>query len=801
MKGIIILLVIVIGISGFIGFQMFGNPFESITPQDYSQVNFFSQGIPSFTIVDFSAMECRYVNSMLAKYEGDSQFYGVASDNSGDFNPQIQFDVTNRNDGRLIDKIRVDIKHNCGFYDDSWKQGVTSIHVSGSVVFQPFTGAIGDEFGNELLPPTIKPVSKTMNQDEWTVIASYTFDVQPLESDLILHNDVNAWIKVFANPTVDYRLNYVDGTKQDVGSSLGYGTLSAWLVRADANVINPPEANANVSNEPIFLDDIRTTLSESQGGQSGTISDTNPLDTNKSTGRQLEITGTVRKWLDSEGLPEIKILEPSGLQLVKFTMLFDGKEGDDGKFVGYFSMPYQTENGRYTVVMTHPTRFQGDFATPQESKMTFIVENSETTQSTDFGDSQTGDSGGSGDDSETTPTSSTPDSFFGRVILAWTSVYTDGSSQSGIVGEDKGFSNELSLSLANRVDDNNKVLKSVQVTPVLQFEDDETTSMFTIETSDVVFDTKIQIGTETVTLDRRNAQLFQPTKALCVDEATGTTCANEGFSLGSVIISSDAVENKIENTNTFNSLPQGGTAGTKIVIDISGEFTARNNDDGKARSGALTGSQFIWETTYIKGVLGQQVTTNTDEDGNTTTTTTSDDESSSSENPEKELEENTDNTCKFREDGWLYSQETCDSIKEFEQEIKSRQDGTCHTKKFADSQGIQRDVTICSALDDSIDEGGASGSAGDAGSGLGNNSDGSNASGNSGLFGICEGTIIQCASAVTSEFDKRLEENIGFDFLELGMIGVGLIIVFIVIGILMAIAKRRNNTYNPMMIR
>lgn len=853
MRNHIIFIAVGIILAGGLAYFTFFNNVET-EPQDFSEQNFFSQGIPLFSLSSFSPMECAYVNDMKVKYMNDATFYEVAVDSSGDYNPVIQYDVTNRNDGRVIDKIRVDINQKCGFIDSatSFKTNTKTISVDGFVNFVVFTGSIDNDI--ELISPKIVPVKTTLVQDQWKVISSYTIDVQPLEAKLILHNGINAWIKVFAKPQVSYTLTYKDNTSQNVGKTdpLGIATMSAWLVKADANVITPPEPNANTSNEPIFLESIRTTLTALQGGQDGIISDSNPLDTNKQSGRQLEFKGTVRKWLSTEGLPYIKITDVSGIQVTKFTMLLSAKEGDDGKFVGYYSMPENSKNGKYTVIMQHPNRFQGDFKTLQSSVKTFIVENTVSVSPSDFKTKETCIGAGytwnipsdgtssscvskigtqqgvmcaiydkgvckdaSGNVLETdggiTKISTTPQTFFGRVVLLWTATYENGKSQSGVIGSEEGFTNQLqSLSLANSVDDVDSLLKQLQITPVLQFKDSATTSQFSIETSDVTFATKITIGTETFELDTRKTILFQPTKALCITEPVKqtTTCANTGFSLGSMILSSDAVTNKIEGTSvTWNKLPQGGTAKTKIVVDIAGTFDARNNVDGKKYTGSTKGSQFTWDTTYVKGSLGQKIVVVVDTDtGETTAKPTTDDTKSDSENPEKILITSpTKNPaikesggCAYETDTWYYKSDVCADIGAFSAEVKARKDGTCQTKDFPDSNGIEREVTVCSELSQNIDDGGAGGK---SSGGLGNNSDGNNVSGLFGLGGVCEGTVLECASAFQEGIDDKLKEKIGLDSVELGLLFGGILFILIIIGGLSAVAKKRNNTFNPMSYR
>jgi hypothetical protein len=360
--------------------------------------------------------------------------------------------------------------------------------------------------------------------------------------------------------------------------------------------------------------------------------------------------------------------------------------------------------------------------------------------------------------------------------------------------------------LANAVDGINSILKSIQVTPVLHLKNASVTSQFTIESSDITFATTIEVGKDKVFLDTRKTILFTPTKALCIDdpEIGSTTCANEGFSLGSVILGSDALTNKIETLQSINNLPNGGTAKVKIIIDIAGTFDARNDIDGKKYSGKTDGSQFIWETTYVKGSLGQQVTTKTSEDGTTKAVVTTDDETADAENPEKELIETqvnsqtVKNQCKFAEDNFIFINTQCDLIKVFQKQVSDLKDGTCHSKDFTDSNGVSREVTFCASIDAEVDSGGASGS---GGGGLGNNDGDDNSDGGGGLGGFCEGTVVQCALAFTDNIDEKLKETVGLDSVELGLVLGGLIIFIIVIGALMAVAKRRNDSLNPMNFR
>jgi hypothetical protein len=806
MKGLILVvftLVIIAGVFGYselTGFTSFLSGSDEIIT--YATGNYFNT-LNQFSFQSFFPMECQYINEMYVKYQGESVFGNVAFDSSSKFNPQIQFDVSNRLDGRVVDAMRIDINEKCDITNSSFLNGLTGIKVAGFALMQLTTGDLDKDIGNELTSLESVSINTTFQPNVWKVIASKTYDnFQQYESELILHNDINAWVKAVATIDVDYQLQYSNSNGNiDVGGTTGIGSLltkSAWLVRADANVINPPEPNANTSNEPIILEDIRTTLTESQGGQDGTISDTNPLDTNKQSGRQLLIEGTVRKWLNTEGYPTIKITGASNIPLVSGTMIFNEKIGDDGKFVFYYTMAKNSPNGKYTVVMEHPNRFQGDFKTPQQSTKTFIVEN-EATVITESDGSET----------EILPTSTTqPKSFFGEIALAWTTLYENGKSQSGIITSDKGFNIELgnNLSLANAVDGINSILKSIQVTPVLHLKNASVTSQFTIESSDITFATTIEVGKDKVFLDTRKTILFTPTKALCIDdpEIGSTTCANEGFSLGSVILGSDALTNKIETLQSINNLPNGGTAKVKIIIDIAGTFDARNDIDGKKYSGKTDGSQFIWETTYVKGSLGQQVTTKTSEDGTTKAVVTTDDETADAENPEKELIETqvnsqtVKNQCKFAEDNFIFINTQCDLIKVFQKQVSDLKDGTCHSKDFTDSNGVSREVTFCASIDAEVDSGGASGS---GGGGLGNNDGDDNSDGGGGLGGFCEGTVVQCALAFTDNIDEKLKETVGLDSVELGLVLGGLIIFIIVIGALMAVAKRRNDSLNPMNFR
>ncbi|MCV0393635.1 MAG: hypothetical protein K5790_10175 [Nitrosopumilus sp.] len=794
------------GYSELTGFTNFFFGSSEITT--FATGNYFNT-LNQFSFSSFLPMECQYINETYVKYQGEAVFGNVAFDSSVKFNPQIQFDVSNRIDGRIIDALRIDINQKCDISEPSYLNGLTGIKTVGFALMQLTTGDLDKDLGNEITNLESVSINTTVQPNTWKVIASKTYgNFQQYESDLVLHNDINAWVKAVATIDVDYQLQYSNSNGNiDVGSTTGVGSLltkSAWLVRADANVINPPEPNANTSNEPIILESIRTTLTESQGGQDGLISDTNPLDTNKQSGRQLLIEGTVRKWLNTEGYPTITITGASNIPLVSGTMIFDEKVGDDGKFVFYYTMAKNSPNGKYTVIMEHPNRFQGDFKTPQQSTKTFIVENEATVTTTTTG----------GTDPEILPTSTTqPKSFFGEIVLAWTTLYENGKSQSGIIGSDDGFNIELgtNLSLANAVDGINSILKSIQVTPILHLKDASVTSQFTIESSDVTFATTIEVGADKVFLDTRNTILFSPTKALCInDPNTGsTTCANEGFSLGSVILGTEAITNKIETLQSIKNLPNGGTAKVKIIVDIAGTFDARNDIDGKKYSGKTEGSQFIWETTYVKGSLGQQVTTKTSEDGTTKAVVTNDDETADAENPEKEVIETqvnsstVKNQCKFAEDNFVFVNTQCDLIKVFQKQVSDLKDGTCHSKDFTDSSGIEREVTFCASVDAEVGSGGASGS---AGGGLGNdsgtnNTDGDDPKGFGGLGGFCEGTVIQCASAFTENIDEKLKENIGLDSVELGLVLGGVIIVIIVIAGLMAVAKHRNDSYNPMNYR
>ena len=220
------------------------------------------------------------------------------------------------------------------------------------------------------------------------------------------------------------------------------------------------QTQSNSMSSPITIEKIETSI-----GKKNLKNNMNELDTTRDDMKynQILILTSMTKYLSDEGSPLITITSPSNTQQKFGTTL--GTTSSDGKqfFKTYWTLPYDSQQGEWTVSITNVNRSGGSTAT-------FYVQNTATTTTTT---------------TTTTTATTNPDELKDledlKVGVMWTAKDGNGRTISGVGGNSITDGNAvtpmLSLDISQIIDDRyldqTTPFSQINIQPIIQFDSDD----------------------------------------------------------------------------------------------------------------------------------------------------------------------------------------------------------------------------------------------------------------------------------------------------------------------------------------
>jgi len=760
MKSLIILAGVAVLIAIIAGIVFIQNSEDAIDIfEDFSSPNVQQQGtFLTFTLAPNHNVDCRAQGILEAMFDNEWRIVQFAESS---FVPDIQFSLVNRFTFEEVTEFRETINLKCD-YDGIQ---ITSFRLDSGFDFYTVghnDSSLNQDPGNTLKSGLITFSPVNLPDNEWVQIGQYTFDISNLDEDsLDTQSDGEVWFIFINGLQFDFTGTIGGGQEQDNINEIPVTIKNSYkiLVQPDQNV---GDGNANNQNLAMEITNIVKTIDSTV-----LIDNSITLDTTPNQGRQITVTGKMTGWIEDEGVPTVTISSANTQPVIIF-MQFDRLIGEDGQFIARYTLPQDSNEGIYTAKMDH-------FIRSTSSTANFTVENS-----------------GESDDDITQVDGTEPgtDSFSVDVCLNWKSTFKNAGEKAGLICDGIFDSQLQPLSFVNNLGgvETSSILNSLQVSPLVTFATDEELSKFSTNTSNLKYDVKLELLDQTLTLPQRSNTGFAQTSSVCItsttNQGTSTECANTGLPLGTTIVSASSLEALIETLPGFENIPEDQFHDAKITISVSGDFSLRH-EDGRVLNGLTQGANFVWETNYLKTSSGstENIETQGDDDNNDgpcvglpiLEAIQCNLGGGGGEIPESGDDESGEDEC---------GTATILSVEEFNNGFITQCNDGSITCKFLINGEIFTgfDSETCEVLSQGAPDPTDNNPDGDGGFG------GGSGSGDTGIGGICSGTLSQCASALTDGLNSTAIDLTGFGLTDSIII---LIILLIAIGVIAKLIQRR----------
>ena len=337
---------------------------------------------------------------------------------------------------------------------------------------------------------------------------------------------------------------------------------------------SPIKANSLIHIESVVQSTTGTNL----------LNPANRLDTSNLGGRQVKVEGLVKDWDQGDGNPVFSFKRGS-TTLANIIGILDRtiNDDDDAIFVVRYSPVQDSPNGQIDIKMTMTGR-------NGVSNVSFYVKNNpdEPTQENCTPSPCPIIGGGNGGGTS----SMLQDA---NLMFFYDITFDDGSSNAKLL--ETKFPIELSsldITDATGLGDSSgtKAIKNVELTLLLAFPDEQTLSEFSTTSSNVEFETVLNIGGTKVSLPDKPQQGFGATSSKCIRSNGETTCANTTLPLGKTILSASTIEQKVDQNSNADQVD------VTITVSSKGKFFVRDEQSIQFE-GDAEGASFTWHVTYF----------------------------------------------------------------------------------------------------------------------------------------------------------------------------------------------------------
>lgn len=267
----------------------------------------------------------------------------LVSSDSDLFSTLIGADIQHRTTSETISDWRVDNFVSCDYSDPA----IQHLKVSGDTTLGIFSGQLGNDF----VTSKKVPISSTTLQDNVrTKVSQIQFKSSDIENSLTIGNNGQSWVYAITNVNGQYTLTFNEGTviQSHATGSDGAAPLSTlqYLVKvidtiAEEDIIQ----DANRQNSVIFIEDIiQVKTNTSVKGKT--------MDLNN--GQQIKIKATMRDYVDTDGLPTLKITGPNVSVTINMPLKSITND-NDGQFENNFLLPRDSV-GQWSFKFDHAFR-------------------------------------------------------------------------------------------------------------------------------------------------------------------------------------------------------------------------------------------------------------------------------------------------------------------------------------------------------------------------------------------------------------------------------------------------------------